>query len=254
MSISEFKAFETRLRKKWREIPATRMERQFSSDLLDYSDKQLIEYWEECKSQTVLENVRGWYQKVYQYQVRNKKMLELGAGLGIDGIFFAENGAHLTFADIVEDNLTLLRRICKLKGISADFYFIDDFFHFNFSHFFDLILAVGSLINVPLEFAKKEFHALSPWLLQGGRLLMLAYPYERFIASGTSSGEDFAKTTDGERTPWIEWYDQSKVMQLVGPEFSINWWRNFGTDNIEFNWFELSKLSYRGLTEIQQLC
>ena len=46
---------------------------------------------------------------------------------------------------------------------------------------------------------------------------------------------------DGERTPWVEWYDDDKVARLFGPDLSLNWSRNFGHDGIEFNWFELTR-------------
>jgi SAM-dependent methyltransferase len=169
---------------------------------------------------------------------------DVGPGIGIDGIHFAERGARITFVDIVEDNLTLLRRICSLKGVEADTYYIDDFFRYRFDKQFDAFLFIGSMHHAPFEFSRRQVAAMMPFLRPGGKVVMLAYPKERFIASGARGFEEFAKRTDGERTPWAEWYDEGKVMELFGPAFHLNWSRRFGQHDIEFIWFDLTKVSH----------
>ena len=52
-------AFEQRLREKWREIPATRRHRMFSSDLLTIADDLLLECWERARAETCTPAVRG---------------------------------------------------------------------------------------------------------------------------------------------------------------------------------------------------
>jgi hypothetical protein len=231
------------LRDKWREIPATRQERQFSADLLALSDSELLDYWEECRRQTCTPEVRGWYQELYRDRFRGARLADVGPGIGLDGIWFAQHGAQVTFVDIVADNLTLLRRLCDLKGVQAEYYYIDNFFHYRFPDSFDCFLCVGSLINAPLEFTKRQVAALMPHLRRGGTVLMLGYPKERFDALGAKDGSEFGKMTDGPRTPWAEWYDAEKVRTLFGPRFRLEWSRNLGYGGIEFNWFELTKLT-----------
>jgi len=234
--------FELKLREKWRELPATRQERKFSSEMLEWSDEELLAYWEECKQQTCTPEVRGWYQELHKNEFAGLEIADVGPGVGLDGIFFAEHGAHVTFVDIVVDNLKLLKRICRLKGVETDYYFIDDFFNFHFSKEFDAFVCIGSLINAPFEFMKRQIEAMSKFLKVNGKVLMLAYPKERYLQSGAQDFAEFGKMTDGERTPWAEWYDDEKVEALFGPNFKLNWSRNFGEDNIEFNWFELTKI------------
>jgi hypothetical protein len=243
MNGGENVAFEGRLREKWREIPATRQDRMFSSDLLGVSDEALLGYWDQCRAETSTPEVRGWYQEQYKGQLANMAVADIGPGIGIDGIWFAQHGARVTFVDIVEDNLALLRRVCRLKGIDADFYFVDDFFDYRFTTAFDCFLCIGSLINAPLDFTKRQVRALGPFLRVGGLVLMLGYPRERFEASGARDGAAFAATTDGPRTPWIEWYDDDKVRALFGPAFRLEWSRAFGAGGAEFNWFELTKVA-----------
>jgi hypothetical protein len=235
--------FGQKLREKWREIPATRQERQFSSDLLILPDDQLLAYWEECRRQTSTPDVRGWFQERYAARFSGARLADIGPGVGVDGIWFAQHGAHVTFADIVEGNLQLLRRLCELKDIDAEYYYIDDFFQYRFSAPFDCFLCVGSLINAPFDFTQRQVAALTPFLRVGGTVLMLGYPHERFEQLGASDGAEFGRMTDGERTPWAEWYDAAKVERLFGPNFRLEFTRNLGHQNIEFNWFELTRLA-----------
>ena len=229
------------LREKCREIPATRQERKFSADLLTWTDEELLSYWEQCHHETCCPEIRGWYQEHYKNTFVGKQIADIGPGVGLDGIFFAQQGAHVTFVDIHQDNLALLKRLCKLKGVDAQYYYIDDFEKFSFPHIFDAFVCIGSLINAPFAFAKKEVAALNQFLRPGGKVLFLGYPYERFIASGAKDEHEFAKNTDGERTPWMEWYDGDKVGQLFGSDFTVKYGVNFGAHSIAFNFFELNK-------------
>lgn len=235
--------FQGALREKWREIPATRSGRMFSSELLALSDADLLAYWESCRGETSTPEVRGWYQTLYQDRLAGKYVADIGPGLGIDGIYFAEHGAHVTFVDIVEDNLALLRRVAELKNISADYYFIDDFFSFRFAREYDVFLAVGSLLNAPLDFMQRQMAAMTRFLKLHGTALVLAYPKCRYDQSGARDCAEFGKLTDGERTPWCEWYDDAKIQALFGPAFKLEWSRDFGANRSEFNWFELTKVA-----------
>ena len=135
----------------------------------------------------------------------------------------------------------MLKRLCDLKKISAEYYYVDDFFDYRFSAPFDVFLCVGSLINAPFDFTQRQVAALMKHLRVGGTVLMLGYPKERFEALGARDGSEFGKMTDGPRTPWAEWYDDEKVRKLFGPQFRLDWSRNLGHQNIEFNWFELTR-------------
>lgn len=243
-SDMDINSFAGSLRQKWCEIPCTRQERLISSEMLNWSDEKLLIYWEECRRQTCVKEVRGWYQDTYKDMFNGLEIAEVGPGVGIDGIFFAQHGANVTFIDIVQDNLILLERICSIKGIKANYYYIDDFFNYHFENSFDVFIFIGSLINAPFEFTKRQADAMMPFLKDGGRIVMLAYPKERYETLGARSFTEFGKMTDGERTPWCEWYDDGKVKALFGEKFVLNWSRNFGRDGIEFNWFDLTKINH----------
>jgi tetratricopeptide (TPR) repeat protein/2-polyprenyl-3-methyl-5-hydroxy-6-metoxy-1,4-benzoquinol methylase/predicted O-methyltransferase YrrM len=241
-----FDEFAHRLRDKWREVPATRQGRMFSSDMLDWADERLLTFWEECRQQIYHPEMRCW--QYYEDDFAKAEIADVGPGLGFDGVYLAERGAHIMFVDVVEDNLKLLRRICQLKGIDADYYYIDNFFEFHFKRRFDLIVAMGSLHHTPFEYMKDQVSAMMRFLKVNGRVVMLTYPRERFIASGAKDFAEFGRITDGERTPWAEWYDDEKVKRLFGPDFRLNWSKNFGKKDIDFNWFDLTKIAEHGRT------
>ncbi len=226
----DISSFSIKLREKWREIPGTRQGRMFSTEMLDWEDYEILEYWEECKRQTTIPEVRGWYQEMYKDAFVGCDLADVGPGIGIDGIFFAKQGARVTFVDIVEDNLKLLERICNLKGINAEFYYIDDFFNFHFKNRFDVFMFIGSMLNAPFEFSRRQAQAMIPFLRLDGKIIMLAYPKERYDSLGARDFVEFGKMTDGERTPWCEWYDDEKVKSLFGSDFRLNWSRNFGQE------------------------
>ncbi len=241
MSTLEWQSFVDQTRDKWRELPATRQGRVFASDLLRWSDAELLAYWERARQETAVPEVRGWYQELYRERLSGAALADVGPGLGFDGIFFARHGARLTFVDIVEDNLRLLERICRLQDVTAEFVLAHDLFDILLPHPVDAIMFVGSIHNAPFEFSRREVASLARHLRPGGLALMLAYPRERYDALGCRSFEEFGRRCDGDRTPWCEWYDDDKVRRLFGPEFTLEWSRNFGQDAIEFNWFELTR-------------
>ncbi len=229
-------------RKKCSEVPTQLGKRTFSSDIIKKSDTELMEYWNLCSQDICKQDIRGWCHDIYKYQFAGKRILDIGSGIGIDGIFFAEHGAEVTFADIVQDNQELLKRICKLKNISANFYYIDNVEDFSLTHEYDAMLAIGSLHHIPFSLAQKEISELTKHLKVGGKFCFLAYPKGRYEYCESKDFAEFGRRTDGERTPWAEWYDDDKIQDLFGNKFNLNWSRNFGKFNNEFNWFELSKL------------
>lgn len=235
-------AVQDALREKWGEIPATLQESIQSSELVNWKDEELLNFWSQCRRASSIWGVRGWYQEMYAGRLAGANVLDVGCGLGIDGMHFAKHGARLTFADIVQENLRVVERVCKLNGVCASFHYIDDFFRYRFSDKFDCVMFLGSFHHAPFEFNQRQAVALLPHLRIGGTILMLAYPRERFERSGCANFEEFGKHTDGASTPWAEWYDAQKVQALFGPQLRLNWSKNFGHDNIEFNWFELTKI------------
>jgi 2-polyprenyl-3-methyl-5-hydroxy-6-metoxy-1,4-benzoquinol methylase len=105
------------LRKKWRTVPLDAETRVESSELLALPDRDLLALWDRAYNGTStgqFYGIRGWYHDRYRDELKGQKILDVGCGLAVSSVHFAEHGARVTFADIVEDNLRVVERICAL--------------------------------------------------------------------------------------------------------------------------------------------
>jgi SAM-dependent methyltransferase len=156
---------------------------------------------------------RGWYHTLYADFMRGKKIMDVGSGFGVDPITFAQHGAKVTFVDLVEANLKVLERLCKIMGLNE----------VRFVLFEDL---------------KPEYQELLRHLKPGGRWLQLAYPKSRWIRDRRPPFSIWGQYTDGPGTPWCEPYDLKKLLSMFEPaKFDVVLYQEF--HNCDFNWFDL---------------
>lgn len=232
------------LRKKWHEVPAGQ-DRVSTKQLLTMSDAQLLELWLRIRKDATQGPAfagRGWYHILYKDNLKGKRVLDVGSGLGIDGITFAQNGAEMTFLDIAETNLEVLKRICRLLDINnVTFAYLESLNSLEqLRADFDFIWCQGSMINAPFDVMREECNALLTLLPPGGRWIELCYPRERWINEGQLPPERWGDKTDG-GAPWIEWYDLEKLKARLHPaQFDVVMSFNFHKD--EFNWFDLLRI------------
>jgi SAM-dependent methyltransferase len=213
-----FDTFLSRLRQKWREVPAgsDMGERHMSDSFLAMPEGEFVKAWEDMNALGV--ELRGWYQRLYEPLLRGRRVLEIGSGLGFDAMHFAGAGAHWTCCDIVDTNLATIGRLAKLRGHDIGFHLIDSLASFDrLPADFDAIWCNGSLINLPFELARQECAALIGHLRPGGRWIELAYPRERWVREGSPGFDAWGNMTDGLGTPWMEWYDLEKLRRRLAP-------------------------------------
>lgn len=231
------------LRNKWQTVPAAADGRVSTADLASMTDAQLIRYWQQqVLISTTGENysVRGWYHDLYKDVLRGKRVLDVGAGMGIDGLTFAQHGAEMMLLDIVPSNVANTKRLSRLLGLSnCQSFLMEDIDSLKaLPRDFDVIWCQGSLINAPFEFIRAEAQALLEHLRVGGRWIELAYPKQRWEREGRLPFEKWGEKTDGEGTPWVEWYDLEKLRAALAPaEFDVVLAFDFHND--DFNWFDL---------------
>lgn len=235
------------LRTKWVEIPTTRSGRKRTTDLLRLSDKELLAEWTTCREDITTGSEfahRGWYHTLYAESMRGKKLLDVGSGFAIDSITFAQHGAMVSFIDLARSNLEVVQRLCELLSLeNTSFTLLEDVESLHALDMdYDVIMAMGSLHNAPVGIIKPEVQELVKHLKIGGRWLQLAYPRTRWIRDGRPSFDRWGEVTDGDGTPWVEWYDLPKLLCLLEPAcFDVVLCQEF--HNSDFIWFDLL---YRG--------
>jgi 2-polyprenyl-3-methyl-5-hydroxy-6-metoxy-1,4-benzoquinol methylase len=230
-------------RDKWREVPAgsETLGRIFAADLMALDNDALLERWHHMSRRAAAADDRGWFHRLYAGIFRGRNVIEVGSGLGIDGMHFLSQGARWTFCDIVPENLQVIRRVVDALGFSdrARFFPVDDCHAFSrLTERYDAVWAIGSLHHVPFDIARVQSLDLLRHLQPGGRWIELTYPYERWLREGAEPFSEFGKSTDGERTPWAEWYDLLKVKRRLFPvrtETVLDF--TFGGGN--FGWIDL---------------
>jgi 2-polyprenyl-3-methyl-5-hydroxy-6-metoxy-1,4-benzoquinol methylase len=235
------------LREKWVEVPTTRSGRIKTTRLSELSDEALLNEWENARKDITTDSQfahRGWYHALYANGMRGRKVMDVGSGFGIDSITFAQHGAQLTFVDLVETNLEVLRRLCNILSLrEVRFYVLRDVDSLKpLDTDYDVIMAMGSMHHAPAEVLKPEYLELLRHLKVGGRWLQLTYPVARWIRDGRPSFSKWGEITDGIGTPWAEPYDVEKLLGVFAPaRFDVVLYKEFQNSN--FNWFDLL---YRG--------
>jgi 2-polyprenyl-3-methyl-5-hydroxy-6-metoxy-1,4-benzoquinol methylase len=234
------------LAEKWHEVPVTHQDRSSTTAMLELSDEELLAIWSRRAAATGGPKGLGvgdWEYYAYRELFKGRNVIEVGPGLGVLGVSFLEYGAHMTFIDVVEPNLKLIERICRLKNLHNVKFLhltrIEDLTRLEGEY--DAVFAHGSLHHAPAEVIKSEFTALASRLKTGGRFIMLAYPKSRWEREGSPAFSDWGKMTDGEATPWAEWYDLPKLLEQLAPHRFHVLMTFDNIANNDMNWFDLVK-------------
>lgn len=184
---------------------------------------------------------RGWEYERYSALFAGRHILEFGGGMGYDGIQYARQAASYTWAELSLVQLDFLKKVASLYGQGR--------FHFEhlaepmqhvYPQMYDALYAHGVLHHVPFDVAQKQFLNADKFLLPGAKVVLLMYPKERWIACGCPSFEKFGRYTDG-GCPWAEWYDDEKIKQLCGENYTLQNTIYWGHNQTEFVNFELVK-------------
>jgi len=233
------------LRRRWNVLPAGNG-RVAAADLMALSDAELLTTWHRLRDDATTGpafGVRGWYHTLYRDVLAGRTAVDVGAGLGLDGLTFAAHGARMIFVDIVEDNLALLRRLAGLLDVrDASYLYLDDLAALRtLPDRVDVIWCQGSMINVPFGFAAREASALLEHLPVGGRWIELAYPRARWEREGALPFHLWGERTDGPGTPWVEWYDRDRLLRRLEPA-AFDVVLDIEFHNCQLVWFDLCRI------------
>ena len=104
---------------------------------------------------------------------RNLKVLEIGCGVGTDGLQFAKAGAIYTGIDLTEAAVELAQKNFASAGLCGEFH-VGDAENLHFSdESFDIVYSHGVLHHTPdIQSAVREIHRV---LKPGGRAIVMLY-------------------------------------------------------------------------------
>jgi SAM-dependent methyltransferase len=229
-------------RDKWRELPSgsNAVGRVYSEEMMTLDDAALLARWQEL-SAGARRNERAWFQDFYAQVLAGKRIIEVGSGFGFDGIHFLKHGAHWTFSDLVPGNLAVVRRLVELQGLGARANYViveNKRSYAALSDQYDAVWAMGSLHHAPFEIARVESLDLLAHLKPGGRWMELVYPFRRWQRQGSLPFTQFGHVTDGDRTPWAEWYDVAKLKRRLFPALTTTL-LDFPFAGSYFHWIDL---------------
>ena len=203
------------------------------AELLRLDDSALLRRWNELVASDWRAATRGWYRVLYREFMSGKRVFKLGSGLGMDGIHFIKQGAEWTFADITVESLEMIRRVCAILHLTADFMVIDDELA-NFNSLqpgYDVAWANWSLGQLPFDLARAECLALLPQLKPRSRWIEVYYPPERFAGKPRPT-LDWATSSYEQKRDWQEIYDIAKLRRRLAPaelEVILDW--DYAGDN-----------------------
>lgn len=231
------------LRNKWHTVPADLSHRIETLALLSHTNLEISNLWtyiHDKSTQNDAYETRGWYQEIYKDIFKGKKILEIGSGFGIDGIFFAENGAQWHFCDISESNLKVIEKILRHKNLQGcGFTYIESLASFApLKQDYDFIYCHGAFVNTPTEFAEFATQIILQRLKSGGRWIEQCIAKEKWIREGQLAPEQEGNVTDETSSPWVEWYDLERFKQRFSPiRITPIFAFNFMNDN--YKWFDV---------------
>lgn len=184
---------------------------------------------------------RDWEHIKYSQLFRNRNVLEIGSGMGYDAMVYAEKSKSYTCAELNISQLYFLKRVFNLYGKNIDLEYLKNPLTHEFDKKFQAFYAHGVLHHVPFEIAQQQFKNIDKYLEIGCEVIFLMYPKERWEAVGKPDFEKFGDYTDG-GCPWAEYYDEEKILALVGDGYALKNTIKWGMNNIEFVNYELEKI------------
>ncbi len=224
---------------KWTTLPAGE-KRTRVTDLNSLTDEEILTSYDSFRK--LWDKERGWEHERYAKMFENRNVLEIGSGLGYDAIVMSPRAKTWTCADILQANIDFVSRMAKLKNRTNIYtQLLEDIASHDYGDTFDGFYAHGVLHHIPFETARQQMKNISNHLEKGSKAVFLMYPKQRWEQCGKPDFEIFGTMTDGEGTPWAQWYDEEKIMLLAGDEFRLDKTIPWGHNNAEFINFELTK-------------
>lgn len=167
--------------------------------------------------------------------VKGKRILELGCGMGTDAVKFAEHGAHVVCVDLTPAGIDLCKQNFKVRGLSGEMFCgnieeLDTVLPASYQGSFDLVYSFGVLHHTPSP--SKAIEQVKHFLKPGGEFRFMVYSrfsYKLFwllnlhqvwdMSQCDSIIQQYSEAQSG--CPVTYTYTFDEVKDLLGPDFVI---------------------------------
>lgn len=161
-------------------------------------DKNEIEPWKVQELNKVLSNIEN---------KRPSTLLDIGAGAGLYGKYFKNNGLEVTCIDISSSMI----KLCKEKGLNA---YVMDFYNLKFEkNYFDVIWSLNTLLHVPKKSIEEVLKNIKRVLKPNGLFYLGLYGGDNF--------EGIWKEDIYEPKRFFSFYKDEMIKELVQKYFEI---------------------------------
>ncbi|MCQ6557161.1 class I SAM-dependent methyltransferase [Paenibacillus mendelii] len=149
-------------------------------------------------------------------QENKQSLLELGAGTGMDSLYFQDNGLNVTCIDLSNEMV----RYCKERGLTAK---VMDFYHLDFAdHSFHAIYALNCLLHVPKHDIDQVLGEIKRVLKPDGLFYMGLY--------GGKDSEGIWKEDAFEPKRFFASYSDESIRTLAGQHFEEIYFKRIPLD------------------------
>lgn len=162
----------------------------------------------------------------------DKKVLELGCGIGSDAIMFAKAGAKVTCVDLTDNSLELCRKNFEVHGLKGDFFLgnIEELDTFLPNEKYDLIYSFGVIHHTPNP--KKVFEKAHKYLNENGEFRCMLYSRFSYKLFWLMNGMDNWKFDNADELiqkhseaqsgcPVTYTYTFDEIKDLISPWFTV---------------------------------
>lgn len=163
---------------------------------VDARARSPVEPWKEAERTKFLEVLR---------HEGSRSLLEIGAGTGVHGRFFADAGLDVVCTDLTAGMV----EYCRSQGLVA---FQQDFLHLDLGREFDAVFAMNCLLHVPREDLAASLASVRTTLKQGGVFYLGQY--------GGFEGDGFADDSY-EPKRFFSFLSDDDLRAVAGRHFDI---------------------------------
>ena len=177
-----------------------------------------LEYFESVKDKRY--TAESHIPKFAQFgSYKNKRILEIGCGIGTDAIEFARHGAQYVGIDLSSESINLTKKRFDVYNLKGEFYNIDAADDLSFLGKFDLVYSFGVIHHYPN--VEKIIDNVKKLLKPKGIFKFMVYAKNSWKYAMILKDLDQAEAQPN--CPYVKVYTNSEIEKLLYKKLSINY-------------------------------